>query len=133
MSVYFTNWICVLDTVPEACTLEEAVAFRRRLHEIGKAAFVEETIGRETISAKKLCTAFGFLPPAFLEGSPDEAYHPLLAMGISREFSRRQKLPQYNSVDDAVRLLRESKNIIILTGAGVGSFLANWFFSVQLC
>ncbi|KAI9932934.1 NAD-dependent histone deacetylase sir2 [Aspergillus wentii] len=109
--------------VPGACTLEEAVAFRQRLHDIGKAAFVEETIARDTVTAKKLCTAFGILPPPFLEGAPDEAYHPLLAIAISREFSRRQKLPQYNSIDDAVRLLKESKNIIVLTGAGISTSL----------
>jgi NAD-dependent histone deacetylase SIR2 len=40
-------------------------------------------------------------------------------MGISREFSRRVKLPQYNTVEDAVELLKKSKNIIVLTGAGV--------------
>jgi hypothetical protein len=106
--------------VPDSCTLEEALAYRKRLHAIGKAAFVEETIVRETVSAKKLCTAFGIVPPAFLEGAPDEAYHSLLAIAISREFSRRPKLPQYNTIDDAVRLLRESRNIIVLTGAGVG-------------
>lgn len=111
------------DGVPGACTLDEAVAYRQRLHDIGKAAFVEETIVRETVSAKKLCTAFGILPPPFLEGAPDEAYHPLLAMGISREFSRRQKLPQYNTIDDAVKLLKESKNIIVLTGAGISTSL----------
>lgn len=109
--------------VPGACTLEEAVAFRNRLHAIGKAAFVEETIVRETITAKKLCTAFGIVPPVFLEGEPDESFHPLLAIAISREFSRRRKLPQYNTIDDAVRLLRESKNIIVLTGAGISTSL----------
>lgn len=99
--------------------MEEAIAYRKRLHDIGKAAFVEETIARETVTARKLCTAFGLKPPAFLEGAPDEAYHALLAIAISREYSRRPKLPQYNSIDDAVRLLKESKNIIVLTGAGV--------------
>lgn len=89
------------------------------MHDIGKAAFVEETIAQETVTAKKLCTAFGILPPAFLENAPDEAFHPLLAIAISREFSRRPKLLQYNSINDAVRLLRESKNIIVITGAGV--------------
>ena len=59
------------------------------------------------------------MPPAFLDGAPDEAYHSLLAVAISREFSRRPKLPQYNTIDDAVRLLRESRNIVVLTGAGV--------------
>lgn len=92
------------------------------MHDIGKAAFVEETIGRDTISARKLCTAFGLIPPPFLDGAPDEAYHPILALAISREFSRRMKLPQYNTVHDAVKLLRESKNIIVLTGAGVSLF-----------
>ncbi|RAL17237.1 putative histone deacetylase SIR2 [Aspergillus homomorphus CBS 101889] len=111
------------DGVPDACTLDEAIAYRNRLHEIGKAAFVEETIGQETVTAKKLCTAFGLRPPAFLEGAPDEAYHPLLAIAISREFSRRPKLPQYNTVDDAVRLLKESKNIVVLTGAGISTSL----------
>lgn len=109
----------VATTVPGACTLEEAIAYRNRLHAIGKTAFVEETIVRETVTAKTLCTAFGIFPPAFLEGAPDEAFHPLLAVAISREFSRRPKLPQYNTIDDAVKLLRESKNIIVLTGAGV--------------
>lgn len=102
--------------------MDEALVFRNRLHEIGKPAFVEETIGQNTVTAKKLCTAFGVMPPAFLEGAPDEAYHPLLAIAISREYSRRPKLPQYNTVEDAVRLIHESKNIIVLTGAGVSSF-----------
>ncbi|KAL2810466.1 hypothetical protein BJX63DRAFT_423057 [Aspergillus granulosus] len=110
-------------SIPGACTIEEAVAFRKRLHEIGKAAFVEETIARDTVTAKKLCTAFGILPPAFLDGAPDEAYHPLLAIAISREFTRRQKLSEYNSVDDAVRLLKQSNNIIVLTGAGISTSL----------
>jgi hypothetical protein len=123
--------------VPGACTLEEATAYRQRLHAIGKAAFVEETIIRETVTAKKLCTAFGIVPPAFLEGAPDEAYHSLLAIALSREFSRRPKLPQYNTIDDAVRLLRESKNIIVLTGAGVCVYnraypLDHWFRSANL-
>ncbi|KAL4881549.1 SIR2-domain-containing protein [Aspergillus karnatakaensis] len=110
-------------SIPGACTLEEAIQFRKRLHEIGKAAFVEETIARDTVTAKKLCTAFGILPPSFLEGAPDEAYHPLLAIAISREFTRRQKLTEYNSIDDAVKLLQQSKNIIVLTGAGISTSL----------
>lgn len=88
---------------------------------------MEETIIRNTVSAKKLCTAFGILPPSFLDDAPDEAYHTLLAIGISREFSRRPKLPQWNTVDDAVHLIRESQNIIVLTGAGVSIL----FFSVS--
>lgn len=110
--------------MPDACTLEEAIAYRKRLHELGKVAFVEDTLGKGTISAKKLCTAFGIIPPAFLEDAPDEAFHPLLAIAISREFSKRQKLPQYNTIEDAVELLKKSNNIIVITGAGVGFLYA---------
>jgi NAD-dependent histone deacetylase SIR2 len=99
--------------------VDEAVAYRKRLHEIGKAAFVEETIGRGTITAKKLCTAFGIIPPAFLEDAPDAAFHPLLAIALSREYSKREKLQEYNTIEDAVELLKISQNIIVLTGAGV--------------
>ncbi|KAI5284511.1 NAD-dependent histone deacetylase sir2, partial [Ascosphaera acerosa] len=49
----------------------------------------------------------------------DDAFFPYLVIGIDRELSTRNKLPQYNTVADAVRLLRESKNIVVLTGAGV--------------
>lgn len=105
--------------MPDACTPEEAAAYRKRLREIGKVAFVEETIGRGTITARKLLTAFGIVPPSFLEDAPDEAFHPLLALAISREYAKRQKLPEYNTIEDAVELLKKSKNIIVITGAGV--------------
>ncbi len=116
---FYFSYLIWLSPVPHACTLEEALAFRKRLHAIGKEAFAEETIGQGIITAKKLCTAFGIMPPCFLEGAPDRAYHPLLVMGISREFSRRVKLSEYNSIEDAVELLKKSKNIVVLTGAGV--------------
>lgn len=47
------------------------------------------------------------------------AYHPLLGMVITRDLRARQKLIQYNTLDDVVKLLKESSNIIVLTGAGV--------------
>ena len=86
---------------------------------MGEDQFVKETVEAGTITAKKLCTAFGIRPPSFLEGAPDEAYYPLLGLAISRELSKRVKLPQCNTVEDAVDLLKKSKNIIVLTGAGV--------------
>lgn len=57
--------------VIDACTLEEALAFRKRLRLVGEDQFVIETIEAETITAKKLCTAFGIRPPSFLECQPD--------------------------------------------------------------
>jgi NAD-dependent histone deacetylase SIR2 len=76
-----------------------------------------------TITAKKLLTAFGIRAPPFLDGSPDDAYYGLLSLAISRELSKRIKLPHYNTVDDAVELIRKSRNIIVLTGAGISTSL----------
>lgn len=86
---------------------------------VGEDCFLAETVEAGTISAKKLCTAFGIRPPFFLEGQEDQAFYPLLGLGIGRELQKRVKLPQYNTIDDAVSLLKKSRNIIVLTGAGV--------------
>ncbi len=59
-------------------------------------------------------------PPFFLEGAPDEAYYTLLSVCIARELQKRVKLPQWNTVEDAVALLKGARNVVVLTGAGVG-------------
>lgn len=105
--------------MPDACTLEEAHTLRKRLRLVGADQFVRETVEARSITAKKLCTAFGIRPPSFLDGETDDAYYSLLGLGISRELSKRIKLPQYNTMNDVVSLLQKSKNIIVLTGAGV--------------
>ena len=115
----FVQLLLIWSELVDTCTVEESHAFRKRLRLVGQDQFIVETIENETITAKKLCTAFGIRPPAFLEGEPDQAYYPLLGLGITRELSKRIKLPAYNTIDDAVALLVRSKNIIVLTGAGV--------------
>lgn len=42
-------------------------------------------------------------------------------MALSRVLRRRDKLPQYNTVSDAIELLRNAKNIIVLSGAGIST------------
>ncbi|KAL8898545.1 MAG: hypothetical protein Q9207_006642 [Kuettlingeria erythrocarpa] len=107
----------------DTCTVEESFAFRKRLRLVGEDQFITETLEAGKISAKKLCTAFGIRPPPLLEGQPDQKYYPLLGLGITRELSKRFKLPQYNTIEDAVELLRKSTNIIVLTGAGISTSL----------
>ncbi|KAI4290465.1 MAG: hypothetical protein L6R35_000287 [Caloplaca aegaea] len=107
----------------DMCTVEEAFAFRKRLRLVGEDEFIAETIETGRITAKKLCTAFGIKPPSLLDGQPDHKYYPLLGLGITRELSKRVKLPEYNTIDDAVHLLKRSKNIIVLTGAGISTSL----------
>lgn len=89
------------------------------LRSVGEKRFLAETVEAQNVTAKKLCTAFGIRIPSFLDGAPDEAYRPLLSLCIARELSKREKLLKYNTVDDVVSLLKQSKHIIVLTGAGV--------------
>ncbi|KAI9735204.1 MAG: NAD-dependent histone deacetylase sir2 [Cirrosporium novae-zelandiae] len=107
----------------DACTREEASAYRTRLHAIGEDAFKAETVESKTISARKLMTAFGIKPPSFLEGSSERVFRAFLNHCIAKELSSRQKLPQVNTIRDVVRLLKNSNRIIVLTGAGISTSL----------
>ncbi|KAI1124554.1 DHS-like NAD/FAD-binding domain-containing protein [Nemania abortiva] len=114
------------DTFPsnvDACTPEQSVTFRQQLRAIGPNEFCHLHIDSGAISAKKLLTAFGIRPPDFLEGRPDEAYLGLLTLAMTRELTKRAKIMSYNSVDDAVHLLKKSRNIVVLTGAGISTSL----------
>lgn len=110
-------------TGPDTCTPEEACRLRRELREQGPAVFCQRTVDAGRYSAKKLLSAFGIRPPAFLDGQPDEAYFSLLSLAITRELSKRAKLARYNSVPDAVELIRKCSNIVVITGAGISTSL----------
>ncbi|CAN8098505.1 unnamed protein product [Discula destructiva] len=108
---------------PNFCTPEEIGRFRRELMDLGPEEFYRRNIESGFITAKKLITAFGARPPAFLEGHADEAYHSLLLLAMTREMSKRPKLRCWNTVDDAAHLLKTCNNIIVLTGAGISTSL----------
>jgi NAD-dependent histone deacetylase SIR2 len=107
----------------DACTPEESRTLKQRLHDVGASQFVLETITKGNFTARKLCTAFGVRIPAYMDQLPDEGFYKLLGLAISREASKRLRLPQYKTVDDAARLLRESTNIMVITGAGISTSL----------
>ncbi|KAM0348959.1 hypothetical protein ACHAPU_003893 [Fusarium lateritium] len=108
---------------PKVCTPEEASRLRRELREYGPAVFCQRTVDAGHYTARKLLSAFGIRPPAFLEGESDDAYFSLLSLAITRELSKRAKLLRYNSVDDAVELIAKSRNIVLITGAGISTSL----------
>ena len=45
----------------------------------------------------------------------------LFRMAVDTELRRRKKLDQVNSLDDIVRLIQDSNNIMILAGAGISN------------
>ncbi|KAI1826985.1 SIR2-domain-containing protein [Xylaria intraflava] len=107
----------------DACTTEQAVAYRQQLRAVGPNQFCRMHLDSGSITVKKLLTAFGIRAPEFLEGRADEAYLGLLTLAMTRELTKRAKIMNFNSVDDAVRLLEKSRNIIVLTGAGISTSL----------
>ncbi|KAJ2890742.1 NAD-dependent protein deacetylase hst1 [Zalerion maritima] len=109
--------------VEDACTAEEAVKFRHLLRNLGPMELCSQYLDTGIISIKKLITAFGFKPPTFLEGCDDRQYLPVLMLAFSRELAKRAKLMRYNTIDDAANLIQKSKNIIVLTGAGISTSL----------
>lgn len=44
-----------------------------------------------------------------------------LVVGMLTDPKKRDKLPDFNTLEDAVRLIKECKNIMVLTGAGVSA------------
>jgi NAD-dependent histone deacetylase SIR2 len=107
----------------DTCTAQEARALRQRLHEVGASQFVLENITSEKMTARKLCTAFGVKLPKFLDDASDDTFYQLLGMAINRELTKRPRLEQYRTIDDAAQLLRERSNIMVITGAGISTSL----------
>ena len=108
--------------LPDECSKSESKAYQRLLRQVGVEEFIKQTIENESVSARKLCTAFGLRVP-FLEGGPDDAYYRILGLAIQREMQKRVKLEEWNTLDDAVRLLQNASNIIVVTGAGISTSL----------
>lgn len=67
-----------------------------------------------------LGTAFGIDPNIVV---PKEIYMRVLGLAIVRAFRKRQKLTQYNTLEDAANLLRKSEKIMVITGAGISTSL----------
>jgi hypothetical protein len=122
---------------------EESNELRSFLKNNGDDVFVDEIICRRGVSARRCITAFKVRPvcwafrfsrlasgkkevdlriqPSFLDNASDRALLPLLRHILKKEMMKRSRLPHVSTVEHVVELLKKSKQIVVLTGAGVGS------------
>lgn len=87
--------------------------------------FINRTLVSGDVSARKLCTAFIPRLPGWLRdpSCPEEQIFALLGRLIERELAKRQRLPQFSTIDHVVDLLKRSSNIMVVTGAGISTSL----------
>ena len=57
------------------------------------------------------------LPPELASAAPEELL-PILRYAFAAKAAKRRRLPDYETIQDAVQLIQKSKNILVLTGAG---------------
>ena len=117
-----------IDTLWKTAAVEypppKVASMRRDLRRLGPSAFVAQEV-TETTSILNLLSAFGVLLPKTLRGDdiPREVMLPILITALQRVFYTREKLQQYNTISDALDLLRQSKpnSIVVLSGAGIST------------
>ncbi|UZJ56450.1 hypothetical protein CBS101457_005770 [Exobasidium rhododendri] len=117
-----------LDRVVEEATLlyppEKVADLLEDLKEGGLVNFLQlHVVGKTETSIKALFVALGvLLPKGLREGSVTPAFLiSILKTVLARHLRQRIKLEQYNTVDDAVRLIGQSKRIIVLSGSGIST------------
>jgi NAD+-dependent protein deacetylase SIR2 len=93
-----------------------------RLRKVGPEEFLNEALIKKQIPPFTLGTAFGINPTIYLDNG-EKFYLRLLGLAVVRAYQKRQKLSQYNTIDDAAALLRERSNIMVITGAGISTSL----------
>ncbi|KAF7308789.1 Deacetylase sirtuin-type domain-containing protein [Mycena kentingensis (nom. inval.)] len=89
------------------------------LKEKGASSFFQEYVTHRNIPIPQLLLAFGIILSPALHGMSTPTLRYFLRVGMHRELQLREKLADYNTIDDAVRLIRDSRRILILTGAGI--------------
>ncbi|KAF9010436.1 DHS-like NAD/FAD-binding domain-containing protein [Hymenopellis radicata] len=89
------------------------------LKERGRTVFFSKFVSEYQIPIPKLLLAFNIslTPELRLMSQRTLLYFLNLAMG--RALAMRDRLTQYNTIQDAANLIQSSKNILILTGAGI--------------
>ncbi|KAJ3789830.1 SIR2-domain-containing protein [Lentinula aff. detonsa] len=100
-------------------TKEESMEMIGFLKERGMGHFVRKYAINRAIPIPKLLLAFGIqLCPELQDRSNSTLYY-FLRVAMWKELRLRERLSQYNTTSDAVNLIRNSRRMLILTGAGI--------------
>ncbi|GAA5824513.1 hypothetical protein JCM3770_000106 [Rhodotorula araucariae] len=112
------DWDAVVAAAEAAFSEQDIDEMHHFLKERGLFAFLKEYLERRSIAPSTLLLAFGVMvrPDASLA---DQLR--MLKVACSRVLRNREKLEEYNTPQDVVELIRRSKRIVILTGAGVST------------
>ncbi|SCV70312.1 BQ2448_1706 [Microbotryum intermedium] len=113
------DWQAIMDASEAAFSDEQVDEMLLYLKEKGLFNFVNRYVDQENIPIPKLLLVFGILLPPHVDRIHDQLR--LLKIAASRVLRNRDRLEQYSTVDDVVELIRKSKNIMVLTGAGVST------------
>lgn len=97
----------------------------KELKEHGLVSFMQKNVvGQSKHNLQALLVGLGILLPAELRKNHDvpiAVYVDILKTVLVRHLRTREKLHEFNTVDDAVELLRKSRQIIVLGGAGIST------------
>ncbi|KAF9564294.1 SIR2-domain-containing protein [Agrocybe pediades] len=103
----------------DAWSKQEVKQMTHLLKERGSSTFIEEYVKTRNIPILKLLDAFKIhLCPELQNRKPKTMLY-FLRVALAHVLRKRDKLPQYNTIQDAVDLIRKSQRILILTGAGI--------------
>ncbi|KAI5895119.1 SIR2-domain-containing protein [Schizophyllum commune H4-8] len=98
---------------------QELRAMLHYLKERGMSAWVKEYVVTRAIPIPSLLEAFGIRLCPELRAKKPMTLLFFLRVALSRELRMRERLPQYNTIDDAANLIKGAQRIMILTGAGI--------------
>ncbi|KAF5361809.1 hypothetical protein D9756_002641 [Leucocoprinus leucothites] len=100
-------------------TSQEVKAMLYHLKERGMSSFIKEYVLQKNIAIPRLLEALGVsLCPELRSLRPQTLLY-FLKVAMSHQLRRRDKLDQYNTIADALKLIQSSKRALILTGAGI--------------
>ncbi|GAA5961668.1 hypothetical protein JCM21900_004635 [Sporobolomyces salmonicolor] len=112
------DWEAIIAAAEAAFSEEQIADMTTFLKERGLFAFVKEYVETRGLSVRTLLLAFGIM---IRPDTPLNDQLRMLKIACSRVLRNRDRLEQYQTVDDVVNLMRKSKRILVLTGAGVST------------